>query len=496
MSERDTAIVLTCRYPKTACACPLYVAAGQHIREKFQAAVLAIARSFFDPKDHRRRMLGDSMAPKRQQKGDQVISPRRFAITATAVCGTVFLVGGAIAAVGFGLIDVRNTDATQIKDRAGEISEAGLSNAVAVSAVAAETVIAEAALPDASRTPTPETQPLRVAAATASGPVHADAEEAANSAETVNETSPDASPTIGPAAAPVQIATASAADLLRGDAKEAASSSATLDEPLPDLSPTLAPQAPPDGKGAATSTETLDECQARDICIDQYLWSVYQRAPKQDTVKMVERRKVTVKVDGKPRTVTKEFTMLVDEDFTWKDPKAAEKANMSLMEYVIGGMDHGFKLKLYHALHAMDDAGLSPGITSAFRDDYRQSLASGLKAATDRSYHGGSFRGGYGHGLAADLVSVRGETRAERLTSSESLWKWIDAHGKEFGIGRPYLDKDPAHVAPTDGKEYAAHRRGANAQQARLEIKKRNLLAVRDDHSVAKLAKTARSSSF
>ena len=241
-----------------------------------------------------------------------------------------------------------------------------------------------------------------------------------------------------------------------------------------------------------TSTETLDECLAREICIDEYLWSVYQRAPKQDTVKVVERRKVTVKVDGKARTVIKEFTTLVDEDFTWKDPKAAEKAGMSLIEYVIGGMDRDFKLKLYHALRAMDDAGLLPGITSAFRDDYRQSLASGLKAATDRSYHGGSFRGGYGHGLAADLVSVKGETRAERLMSSENLWKWIDAHGNEFGIGRPYLDKDPPHVAPIDGKEYADHRRGANTQHARAEIKKRNLLAVRDDHNVTKPARAAR----
>jgi hypothetical protein len=207
---------------------------------------------------------------------------------------------------------------------------------------------------------------------------------------------------------------------------------------------------------------------------------------------VVERRKVTVKVDGKSRTVIKEFTTLVDEDFTWKDPKAAEKVGMSLMEYVIRGMDRDFKLKLYHALRAMDDAGLSPGITSAFRDDYRQSLASGLKAATDRSYHGGSFRGGYGHGLAADLVSVRGETRAERLMSSENLWKWIDAHGNEFGIGRPYLDKDPPHVAPIDGKEYADHRRGANTQHARAQITKRNLLAVRDDHGITKHARTAR----
>jgi hypothetical protein len=134
---------------------------------------------------------------------------------------------------------------------------------------------------------------------------------------------------------------------------------------------------------------------------------------------------------------------------------------LSLLAYcVIGGMDRDFKLRLYHALRAMDDAGLGPGITSAFRDNYRQSLASGLKAATNRSYHGGSLRGGYGHGLAADLVSVNGATDAERWDSNEKLWNWIDAHGKEFGIGRPYLDKDPPHVAPIDGQEYAAHRRG------------------------------------
>src|SRR6516165_9039121 len=138
---------------------------------------------------------------------------------------------------------------------------------------------------------------------------------------------------------------------------------------------------------------------------------------------------------------------------------------MSLMDYVIGGMDRSFKLKLYHALRALDEAGLSPGITSAFRDDYRQSIASGLKAASDRSYHGGSLRGGYGHGLAADVVSVQGGTRDERWISSDKLWKWIDAHGKEYGIGRPYLDRDPPHIAPIDGKEYA-DKRGLNAKVA------------------------------
>jgi hypothetical protein len=117
----------------------------------------------------------------------------------------------------------------------------------------------------------------------------------------------------------------------------------------------------------------------------------------------------------------------------------------------------------------MDDAGLSPGITSGFRDNYRQELARGNKAAADSSYHGGSRRGGYGKGLAADIVSVKGTTRAERCTSSESLWKWIDAHEKELGIGRPYLDKDPPHVAPIDGKEYADKRGLLQARVAGLK---------------------------
>ncbi len=396
------------------------------------------------------------------------MNPRRVAITAAALFGTVILVGGVIAAVaGF------------------EKGEVSVSNADAVSAATAVTAITKAALPDGSQRSAAERVPAQLAAVSASDLAHT--KEAVSSAGTLDESLPDSLQTLERETPPVQVATASTSDLVDSGAKEAASA-ATLDEQLP--------ETPPDGTEAVTSTETLDECLTSEACIDQYLWSVYQRAPKEDTTKVVERTKAIVKTDGKPQTVVKEFTRLVDEDFAWKDPKAAEKAGMSLMEYVIGGMDRDFKLKLYHALRAMDDAGLSPGITSAFRDDYRQSLASGLKAATNRSYHGGSLRGGYGHGLAADLVSVKGETRAERFTSSEHLWKWIDLHGKEFGIGRPYLDKDPAHVAPIDGKEYADHRRGANTQHARSETKTRNLLTVRDDHNIAKLAKTARSSNF
>lgn len=255
---------------------------------------------------------------------------------------------------------------------------------------------------------------------------------------------------------------------------------------------------------AVDTVEVLDECFVVETCIDRYLWALYQNTPKEDTIKLLERRKVAVRKKHRMVTVTRTFVKLVDEDFTWKDPKAADKAGMTMADYVIGGMDRGFKLKLFHTLHAAEEAGLSPGITSAFRDDYRQSIASGLKAATNRSYHGGSFRGGYGHGLAADIVSVKGETRAQRWLSTEKLWKWVDEHGKEFGIGRPYLDRDPPHVAPVDGQEYATHNRGTTVQRAASDaknsdvnssgVKKQKHLAARDERSSAKRSKNVKSS--
>ncbi len=245
----------------------------------------------------------------------------------------------------------------------------------------------------------------------------------------------------------------------------------TVEMPLPDSRPTPPPEKPvqlvslfrPDPveeapQAAALPVEPFDECLVVDICIDEYLWSLYERTPKVDVNKLTERIKTTVKTKGKTRTVTKTITKYVVADFTWKDPIAAQRAGMSLKHYVIGGMDRSFKRKLFRALRTMDDAGFMPGITSAFRDDYRQSIASGNKAASDSSFHGGSRRGGYGHGLAVDLVSVKGETRLQRFASSEELWKWIDAHETELGVGRPYLDRDPPHVAAIDGKEYAAKR--------------------------------------
>ncbi|MDO9563891.1 MAG: hypothetical protein Q7J60_19915, partial [Bradyrhizobium sp.] len=197
---------------------------------------------------------------------------------------------------------------------------------------------------------------------------------------------------------------------------------AALTDPIEILPPEIlpAPEAGPADATPQTATtipgriELVGECMVAEACIDQFLWALYQRTPKEDTIKEREQRKVTVKRKGKQVTVTRTFVKLVENDFTWKDPHAAERAGMSMIDYVIGGMDRSFKLKLFRALYAAEAAGLHPGITSAFRDDYRQGIASGLKAASNRSYHGGSLRGGYGRGLAADIVSVNGANRAQR----------------------------------------------------------------------------------
>jgi len=378
---------------------------------------------------------------------------RRLTTVAAALCPTVVLAGWVVAGLGgFGSASIENSGATPAGDRQApslsanaELTEAPQATAMSNAAAGSSDVAAASEALTATKTTATSEEPESIGQAPSTE---------------LPQTPPLPTP-------PVQVATASTAD------------------PVP---------VPDNRRKVLGSIEIFDECLAVDACIDRYLWALYQRTPKEDSIKVEEQRKVTVKRKGKMVTVTRSFTRLVDEDFAWKDPKAADRAGMSMMDYVIGGMDRSFKLKLFHTLHAAEQAGLSPGITSAFRDDYRQSIASGLKAASDRSYHGGSSRGGYGHGLAADIVSVKGETRDQRYVASENLWKWVDAHGKELGIGRPYTDRDPMHVAPIDGKEYASHHGAAKAHHAGSNGKKHKHLAARDDHRAAKRAKTAKAS--
>jgi hypothetical protein len=108
--------------------------------------------------------------------------------------------------------------------------------------------------------------------------------------------------------------------------------------PQPTTPPVLFAAASPTDlvQHAATPTvnfEALDGCVEPDVCIDQFLWSLYERTPKVDTIKVEERVKVKVKNKGKARTVVKTLTKYVTEDFGWKDPKAAQKAGMSLKDY-------------------------------------------------------------------------------------------------------------------------------------------------------------------
>ncbi|MHC4054661.1 hypothetical protein [Bradyrhizobium sp. 25ACV] len=304
----------------------------------------------------------------------------------------------------------------------------------------------------------------------------------------INEPAPVAAP------APVKLASADPTEIVTTDALSPAAIASGPVTPASKASP------------PADTVAVLDECFVMDACIDRYLWALYQRTAKEDSIKVQERRAVTVKRKGKTVTVMRSFTKLVDQDFTWKDPKAAEHAGMSMMDYVIGGMDKSFKRKLFRTLLAAEAAGLSPGITSAFRDDYRQSIASGLKAASDRSYHGGSTRGGYGHGMAADIVSTQGNNRAQRWVSTEILWKWVDANGKAYGIGRPYLGRDPPHVGPVDGAEYISKRgTGERKEVASAKSKKTRTVAsakpsraqkaqaAREQKSPAKPQKSAQS---
>jgi hypothetical protein len=147
--------------------------------------------------------------------------------------------------------------------------------------------------------------------------------------------------------------------------------------------------------------------------IDDYLWDVYQRAP--------------IKKDS-------------SGDFTWKDPTAAKRLGLSLQDYVIGGMDPGFREQLFNAGRAMDADGIQWSMLSAFRDDYRQRLAGGFTARGGNSLHGGSSRtGGYGHGRAVDVTAAEG-------TNPEDVWKWLDAHGAKYGLARPMPGNDPAHI--------------------------------------------------
>ena len=126
-SSRDSSIAKLQQHPPPA-GPALHL--GNMFQEKSETAGIVIARSFFDPKDQ----SGPGLGCDAKQRGDEVMSPRRFAILATALCGTVILVGSVIAAVGsFGLADMQEYPHSA-NDRVTETAKTGGSETIAASA--------------------------------------------------------------------------------------------------------------------------------------------------------------------------------------------------------------------------------------------------------------------------------------------------------------------------------------------------------------------------
>lgn len=158
-------------------------------------------------------------------------------------------------------------------------------------------------------------------------------------------------------------------------------------------------------KGTAPRPLTRDEAMQK---VRDYLFDVYNREP--------------VKRDS-------------SGDFSHKDPQAATRVGKSLKDYVIGGMSEELQLKLYAAGQKMDAEGIKWSMLSAFRDQYRQEIATGFKASACGSMHSGQNcgMGGYGKGVAIDV-------------SSAQAADWLARNGSQYGLSRPMPGKDPYHI--------------------------------------------------
>jgi hypothetical protein len=147
-------------------------------------------------------------------------------------------------------------------------------------------------------------------------------------------------------------------------------------------------------------------------------------------------------------TVARTFTKLVDEDFGWKDPKAAERAGMSMMDYVIGGMDRSFKLKLFHTLHAAEAvafrrASPAPSVMTT---------GSRLQAASRRRATGRFMAGAPAVAMGMGLRPISSVSRAE-LATSDGL------HPKSSGSGLMCMGRSSesgAHISA--GTRHMSHR--------------------------------------
>jgi hypothetical protein len=132
-------------------------------------------------------------------------------------------------------------------------------------------------------------------------------------------------------------------------------------------------------------------------------------------------------------------------DFSWKDKAAAARVKRTVCEYAIQGMHRDLREELYALGTKADENGINWSFLSAFRDDYRQSIAEGFKARSCQSWHGGSCRtNGWGDGQAADLwvANENGEPAGDAV----GLFELIKRVGHLLGLSRPLPRADPPHV--------------------------------------------------
>ena len=194
------------------------------------------------------------------------MNPRRFATVAPALCGTVVLAGWILAwLAGFGSAGIENTGAVPIENRAASLT--------ANAKLADEPQAIAMGNADIANADVATTVELVTGTATATTAVSDEPEPIVEAAL------PDPSQMPPADLPPVQVATANPSDLVPNDVKDAVS-----------------------------RIEILDECLVAETCIDRFLWALYQRTPKEDSIKVHEQRKVTVKKKGKTKTVTKTFT--------------------------------------------------------------------------------------------------------------------------------------------------------------------------------------------
>jgi hypothetical protein len=169
---------------------------------------------------------------------------------------------------------------------------------------------------------------------------------------------------------------------------------------------------------AVTATLTEFDRGPNSSAVDEYLCGVYWRMPH--------------KVDDAG-------------DFSWKDGAAAERVERTVCDYAINGMHPDLRELLYALGHKADAAGINWSMLSAFRDDYRQSIASGFRAEPCGSWHGGSCKTkGWGDGRAADLWIA--DANGYPVEDASRLLELIDKLAPSLGLSRPLPGADPPHV--------------------------------------------------